>query len=416
MPLWTQKICRSLLKPEFRENPEKACRVIVEMASPYTDKIMTFVEENAGKVHRELRIIPLMVIEAPYETFKAMAMLPHVRKIWNDTKVKTLLDVAIPSAGGAKAHELGFTGKDVTVAVIDTGVFTHPDLLYPTNRIVGWNDLVNQRPIPYDDNGHGTHVSGIIAGNGVTSRGKYIGMAPETNLVCLKVLDNEGAGNISDAISALEWCVENQETYNIKAINMSFGAAAEESAWEDPLCRAVSSAWNKGMVVCVAAGNDGPDFRSINSPGISPNAITVGNLDDKDTLETDDDIMNDSSSRGPTIDNLMKPDILAPGTNITSLRVGGGYKSLSGTSMATPMVTGAVAQIYQQWPDLKPDQIKGFLRRNSRGLGFQSGYGSGALNVDGFFEENKKSNTLKDAIYGLLFGSGPLVKKPLSKR
>jgi serine protease AprX len=393
---WMQKMSPVLHKPEFTEDPNKAHRVIVEMASNRTDKIAAYVENNQGKVHREMKVIPSMVVELPYEAIQMLAKSNHVKRIWHDAKVRTMLDVAIPTTGGSKTQGLGFTGKDVTVAVIDTGIYPHPDLTYPENRIVAWNDLVNGKDSPYDDNGHGTHVSGIIAGNGIASRGKYTGMAPEAKLVGVKVLDKDGSGNTSDIISGIEWCIENQKAYNIKAINLSVGAAAQDAYSQDPLCRATSAAWRSGITVCVAAGNDGPDASTINTPAINPSVIAVGNLDDKATVDTNDDVLSDSSSRGPTIDNLVKPDILAPGTNIMSLRPGRGYRQLSGTSMATPMVTGAVAQVAQKWPTMRPDQIKGLLVKNARDMGLQSTFqGAGALTMENIFPEDKKSNNDK---------------------
>jgi serine protease AprX len=388
------------------------------MASPYTDRVASYVESYEGVVHRETKVMPFLVIELPYSAIEPMSFSPHVKKIWYDTKVRTLLNIAVPTTGSAKAHDLGFTGKDVTVAVIDTGISPHPDLSYPENRIVAWNDLVNDRSIPYDDNGHGTHVSGIIAGNGVASRGLYTGMAPEAKLVGVKVLDQDGAGNSSDVISALEWCIENKKTYNIKAINLSLGSAAEEPSSQDPLCRAVSTAWENGLVVCVAAGNDGPDPRTINTPGITTNAITVGNLDDQGSTDLSDDTISDSSSRGPTIDNTMKPDLLAPGTNIMSLRPGGGYRSFSGTSMATPMVTGAVAQIFQKYPDLNPTQIKGMLKKNARNMGLRStDEGAGGLEINDIFEESKKAGNVKQAsLFTMLFGDDSVLNKIFSQK
>jgi serine protease AprX len=348
---WTRKVSSALLQQEDSQQTEQPCRLIVELASPQAYRIVSYVKAIGGKVHQSMELTPFIVIELPYEAMRPIAMSPHVRKVWSDLKVKAMLDVAVPLVGGAKTQELGFSGKDVTVAVIDTGIAPHSDLLYPENRIVGWHDLVNGRTTPYDDHGHGTHVAGIIAGNGISSRGKYKGMAPEAKLVGVKVLDSEGSGNTSDVITALEWCVANRNTYGIKVINLSLGSAAQSSCREDPLCKAVEAAWRQGMVVCVAAGNDGPKLRTINTPGITQNAITVGNLDDHDTVDSNDDQLSDSSSRGPTIDRLPKPDLLAPGTNIVSLRPRRGYRSLSGTSMATPMVSGAAAQIYQQWAD-----------------------------------------------------------------
>jgi serine protease AprX len=405
LPLWLHKLSPVLLKSEFSEEPDRPCRVIVEMTASRTDRILSYVEANEGKIHHEHRIMPFVVIELPYAAVQYLALSNQVRRIWHDSKVRTLLDVAIPTVRGDKVHEMGFSGKDVTVAVIDTGVFPHPDLIYPENRIIGWHDLVNRRPLPYDDNGHGTHVSGIIAGNGLSSRGKYMGMAPEVNLVGIKALDQEGSGNTSDAITAIEWCIENQKTYNIKAINLSMGAPAQESYRTDPLCRAVSAAWGKGIVVCVAAGNGGPDPRTINTPAINPNAISVGNLDAKGTADVNDDAINESSSRGPTVDNIIKPDLVAPGTNITSLRPGRGYQSLTGTSMSTSLVTGAVAQILQKWPDLKPYQIKNLLKKNAYNFGLQPvSQGSGVLATEGIFSDSQKSDSNKIKILNRFFG------------
>jgi serine protease AprX len=413
LPQRIHKLSPVLLRPEFSEHPEKPCRIIVEMAYPRTDRVLSYVEANEGKVHHEHRIMPFIVVELPYSAIQYLTLSNHVKRIWHDTKVQTMLDIAIPTVGGDKVRNMGFTGKDVTVAVIDTGIAPHPDLIYPENRIVAWNDLVNKRFSPYDDNGHGTHVSGIIAGNGISSRGKYTGMAPEAKLVGIKALDEKGSGNTSDTISAIEWCIENQKTYNIKAINLSMGSAAQESYRKDPLCRTVSAAWDKGMTVCVAAGNGGPDPRTIHTPAINPNAISVGNLDAKGTIDVSDDVINDSSSRGPTVDYLVKPDLLAPGTNITSLRPGWGYRPLTGTSMSTPMVTGAVAQILQKWPDLKPYQIKSRLKQNAHDFGMQPVFqGSGALATEGIFKESKKNSPDKMNILPILFGNNFKLKMP----
>ena len=427
LPQWMKKLSPMLLRPEFSDNPEKPCRVIVEMVCPATERIRSYVETNGGKIHREHRIMPFIVAELPYTAVQYLGLSKYVRRIWHYAKIRTMLNVAVPAVGSNQVHRLGFTGKNVAVAVIDTGIAAHPDLVYPENRIAAWYDIVNERTVPYDDNGHGTHVSGIIAGNGRASCGKYAGMAPEAKLIGIKALDRDGSGNTSDIISGIEWCIENQKTYNIKAINLSIGAPATESYRADPLCRAVSAAWNKGIVVCVAAGNDGPEPGTINTPAINPNAISVGNLDDKGTIDVSDDVINDSSSRGPTVDRITKPDLLAPGTNIMSLRPGWSYRRLSGTSMATPMVTGAVAQMLQKWPDLKPAQVKSKLRKNARDFGLQPVFqGSGALVIGDIFKEAKKGSSKevnsmltklfgKDSVLNSLFGKDSILNSLLGK-
>lgn len=389
---WTRKLSEKLIHPSFSENPDQPVRVIVEHSRRKTDRITSLIEASQGKVHHEIGLFSGLAVELPYSALEELAHSRHVHKIWQDAPVRILLDVAVPTVGGALAQQAGLTGENVNIAVLDTGIYPHPDLVQPSNRILAWNDLVNQKQDPYDDNGHGTHVAGIIAGNGYKSDGKYTGMAPEARLVGVKVLDKDGAGVTSTIISGIEWCLKNQATLNIRAINLSMGATAQESYRSDPLCRATTAAWRKGIVVCCAGGNEGPESGTIDSPGINPKTITVGNLDDKQTLSPKDDLLSDTSSRGPTIDRLVKPDILAPGTNITSLWKNGGYRSLSGTSMATPMVTGAVAQIVQKWPKLKPDQIKQQLLKNSRDIGLGKNLqGAGVLDMEGIFKLTPKT-------------------------
>lgn len=383
---WTRKLSTKLINSEFSDHPEKSLRVIIEHSGRKTDRITSLIETNQGKVHREIGLFPGLVVELPYSILEELAHSRHVHKIWHDAPVRILLDVAVPTVGGNQVQQAGFTGAGVNVAVLDTGIYPHSDLMTPSNRILAWNDLVNHKDTPYDDNGHGTHVAGIIAGNGHKSDGKYKGMAPEARLVGVKVLDEEGAGVISTLISGIEWCINNQATLNIRAINLSMGAPAQESYRSDPLCRATTAAWRKGIVVCCAGGNEGPESGTIDSPGINPKTITVGNLDDQQTLSPSDDRLSETSSRGPTIDRLIKPDILAPGTNITSTWKNGGYKSLSGTSMSTPMVTGAVVQIIQKWPKLKPDQVKRQLLKNARDLGLGMNLqGAGVLDMERIF-------------------------------
>ena len=388
------KLSLELRKAEYRENPDQPCRIIVELTQPVAGHIAAFVNQKKGRFYRKVEVFPGLVVELPFSNIEEMTWSPYIKKIWQDTKVQALMDIAAPTVGGFIPQEAGFTGKDMVAAVIDTGISPHLDLVYPEDRIIGWYDLVNQRNNPYDDNGHGTHIAGIIAGNGISSRGRYRGMAPEAKLVGIKALDSNGSGNTSDVIAAIEWCIANRKKYDIKGINLSLGSTAQDSCRDDPLCRAVTVAWKNGIVVCVAAGNDGPEPGTINTPGINGSVITVGNLDDQATLEWDDDRLNPSSSRGPTIDNISKPDILAPGTGITSLRIPRGYRIFSGTSMATGVATGAVLQILQKNPALKPDEVKRLLMNNTRLLELDSNQqGAGVISLKDIFDASKVNKT-----------------------
>ncbi|UFU00250.1 S8 family peptidase [Radiobacillus kanasensis] len=293
----------------------------------------------------------------------------HIKKIHYDRKVTTLLDVASPSIHSEQLKQSGLTGKDINIAIVDTGIYPHDDL---QGRIIGFKDLVNNRTETYDDNGHGTHCAGDAAGNGQSSNGEYQAPAPEANVIGVKVLDKMGSGSLSTVIAGIDWCIQNKSTFNIDVLSLSLGSNATQSAEEDPVVKAVNNAWDNGIVVCVAAGNSGPAPETIASPGISPKIITVGAANDNNTTDRSDDIVAEFSSRGPTIDGLTKPDLLTPGVNIISLRsprsyidrtnpqlrVDENYISLSGTSMATPICAGVVAQLLQKQPTLTPDEVK----------------------------------------------------------
>lgn len=317
-----------------------------------------------------------------------------VKKVYLDRKVTALLDVAAPTVMSSNLWDENVTGEGVQIAIIDTGIHPHPDLTEPNNRIVAFKDYVNGRTDPYDDNGHGTHCAGDAAGNGNASDGKYRGPAYEANLIGVKVLDKMGSGNLSDVMAGVEWCINQRDELDIDVISMSLGVPS--SGGSDPLAQVVSEAWAKGLTVVAAAGNSGPEERTIASPGIVPEIITVGASDDQNTVDRSDDSVADFSSRGPTPEGVTKPDIVSPGVNIVSLRTPGSYldkysgkedvndsyTSLSGTSMATPIVAGIAAQLLQQNPSLAPDDVKEALTSTAESLGEEPNVqGQGLVNA-----------------------------------
>ncbi|MCF6410807.1 S8 family peptidase [Pseudalkalibacillus salsuginis] len=308
-----------------------------------------------------------------------LSKCPQIKRIYLNRKVQALLDVATPAIGAEDIvrNNTTLSGKGVTIAVIDTGIHPHQDI---DGRIIDFVDLVNQKEQPYDDNGHGTHCAGDAAGNGAASNGKYKGPAYEADLIGVKVLDKMGSGTLESIMSGIDWCLQynmNNPDKKIDVISMSLGATAQKYEQEDkdPMVQSVEKAWENGLVVCVAAGNSGPDAQTIASPGVSDRVITVGAYEDNDTVDNSDDDVASFSSRGPTVYGVQKPDILAPGVNIVSLRspnsyidklqkssrVDGDYFVMSGTSMATPICAGVVALMLQHNPAAEPDKIKQML-------------------------------------------------------
>ncbi|MEH7419120.1 S8 family peptidase [Neobacillus drentensis] len=352
---------------EFEEGCfEEACQVVGEILGRH---------KKNGLRHHFHRISCSSADLTPNGLEAILTTCNHIKKVYLNNEVKAFLNVAVRSANakGIVRNGKELTGRGVKIAIVDTGIYPHPDL---SGRITDFVDFINSRTAPYDDNGHGTHCAGDAASASI----KYTGPAPKANLVGVKVLDRTGSGSLETIIRGVEWCIQYNEqnpANKIGVISMSLGSTPSPYRSEnlDPMVRIVESAWESGIVVCVAAGNEGPDQSTIASPGISDRVITVGAFDDKGTLQRTDDDVASFSSRGPTIYNVNKPDILAPGVNIVSLRspnsyldklqkssrVESNYFRLSGTSMATPICAGIVALIKESNPQLSPDEIKNLL-------------------------------------------------------
>ena len=275
------------------------------------------------------------------------------------------------------SFRLGVTGKGVGVAVLDTGVCLHADL---DGRVAAFCDVVRGRSEPYDDNSHGTHVCGIIGGNGAASDGRFQGMAPECRLICVKVLDKKGNGYASDVLTGLKWVREHREEYGIRIVNISVGSFSRKVMHEDSvLVRGVDAAWDEGLVMVIAAGNQGPRAMSITTPGISRKVITVGSSDDDQAVTVMGNRMVDYSGRGPTAACILKPDIVAPGSRIVSCsNQPQKYQIKSGTSMSTPLVSGAIALLLEKYPQMTNKEVKLHLRERAVDLGLphnQQGWG-----------------------------------------
>jgi subtilisin family serine protease len=320
------------------------------------------VASYGGHVKYRYKVIDGMAVTLSDEAAEKLRKQPGVKYVEKDREVHVLLDKAVPQIGADQAWASGYTGKGVKVCVIDTGVdANHPDL--NGSKVVAWVDYVNGRTAPYDDHGHGTHVSSTIAGTGNASGGQYKGVAPEASLLEAKALDGNGSGSNANIIKAIDWAVQN----GAQVISMSLGSRTHSQAMDD----AVASAVDSGVTVVIAAGNEGPGYNTISCPGDCPDAITVGAVDRNDTIAY-------FSSRGLNRDGTVKPDVTNMGVGLVAARASGTsqgspvnqyYTALSGTSMATPMTAGVVALMLQRNSSMTPIDVKAALERSAKHLG-----------------------------------------------
>ena len=282
----------------------------------------------------------------------------------------------------------GYLGQGITAAVLDTGISLHPDF---DSRIVAFRDFVDHREEVYDDSGHGTHVAGILGGSGKMSDGRYAGMAPNVKLVIAKVLDKDGNGNVDAVVNGIDWILKLIQTQDIHIVNISVGThPGLERKEEERLIQSVEKLWDAGVTVVVSSGNYGPKERTVAAPGSSRKVITVGavNLPERNGVGKR---RWDYSGRGPTENCVVKPDLVAPGTYITSCNGAyinkwkQPYTEKSGTSMATPIVSGAVACVLSKYPDMSNVEVK--LRLRESCVPYNSSVGGwGILNMKWFME------------------------------
>lgn len=374
-------------------------RVIVRALS--TDVARGAVQTVGGRVVLDLPIVDGVAAEVPGTALAALARTSGVRAVTPDARMTVQGDLngqdldptsrprsVYPQVVRAdRLVDKGWTGEGVTVALLDTGISVTPDLVdrvlpVITEPVFGTTEpCVNLtgEPTCDDDYGHGTFLAGIIAGDGTASDGKYVGVAPDANLVSIKVGADDGSADVSNILAGIQWAVSFRERYNIRVLNLSLGTNSTQS-WEvDPLNYAVERAWTEGIAVVVAASNRGPDPGTISKPGDDPYVITVGATDDLTTVRLGDDVLPDFSARGPAPDDVAKPDVVAPGGHIVSLRAVGStideaypegiddvYRRGSGTSMSAAVVSGVAAAILSGKPNIKPNRLKYMLTATAR--------------------------------------------------
>lgn len=364
------------------------------------------VAELGGEVTRSYEHLDMRAITLPAASLEKLAVDDNIDWLSIDsdmslTSVASRVASNIPAAGSVNA---GYNGTDVGIAVLDTGVSLHGDL---SGDIVQYSFLNGAYPIPEIVNGelvapgeesredlfgHGTHVAGVLTGSGNGSEGNFKGTSTGAKVLSLQVLDGNGGGSMSDVMAALDWLLTYGSYFDIRVVNLSLGKGISESNETDPLVIAVENLWDAGMVVVVAAGNDGHQgSMTVTSPGNSRKVITVGSLTDNGTGTNHlDDYVSSFSSAGPTIgDYVLKPDLLAPGNRVVAtiptgslLAVAlagrikacvvapcaGEYLEMSGTSMATPVVSAAAALMLDKDPSLTPATVKARLMRSAMKL------------------------------------------------
>jgi len=279
-------------------------------------------------------------------------------------------------------HRMGLQGQKVCIAIIDTGCYPHLDFVGGHNRVKFFKDFIRDKKVMYDDNGHGTFVTGVLGGSGLVQNGKYRGVAPACDLVVLKALNQNGETQAFTILNAMQWIVDNHKKYNIKIVCMSFGSIPLDR--NDPLIAGAKVLWENGIVVVCASGNDGPEPKTIRSPGACPNVITVGSSDIVKDLSNIKVAL--FSSRGPSF-NYVKPDIIAPGVNIVSTHNSPKfYTKMTGTSVSTPFVAGMCALILSQNQFLSPNFIKSLLMASALEVNEdKNACGSGFLNARNIF-------------------------------
>jgi serine protease AprX len=377
-----KRIDRTILESIRGKSEKETISLILYTNHEDDEKMVQVLSKYNVSVKYKLKGINAIAVEIPAININKVARLKDVKYIENDTKVDMCLNVARASIGAEYAHGLGYDGRGICIAVLDTGLYPHNDIMSRKNgKVKAFVDFIGAKSRLYDDNGHGTHVCGIIASNGLSSNGKYMGIAPGADLVVIKVMDKNGGGMISDIAAGIEWIIEHKEQYNIRIVSMSLGVDGRLGR-NDALLKEAERLWDHGIAVFVAAGNNGPERKTINVPGISPKLITVGCVDDLRTIQRADDVVAEFSSRGPAR-KTVKPDVVAPGVDIISLKnQQKQYIKMSGTSMSTPMAAGIAALMLQKKSDLTPQRIKDILMKNTYSLGEdKNSQGKGELDM-----------------------------------
>ena len=418
------------LRAQMRKGGDTNVKIILQLDGKMSGNLNALLSSNGVKVKKQFANFNSFAVELPAYVVDALSSFPEVAFVSVDSEVRSLGGHVSKTSGADQVRSLGtdgnLDGSGVGIAILDSGIYSNhvsfKDTQTGLSRVVVNQDFTGEGRTD-DPYGHGTHVAAAAAGNGIVSRGRYIGIAPRAKLINLRVLNSQGVGSVSGLLSALNWLVDNAATYNVRVVNMSIGMPAINSYKNDPICIAVRKLVDRGLVAVAAAGNNGKNpagqktYGHIHSPGNEPSALTVGAVDTRGTDTRSDDTIATYSSRGPTRsgwtdvngalhhDHLVKPEISAPGNKTIFAMSPNNYlvsqnptlnagvsplqtrnqMRLSGTSMASPLVAGTAALMLEANPSLSPNLIKTVLMYTAQQLpNFNTlEQGAGQLNVDG---------------------------------
>ena len=384
-----------------RQQPTANVRVLVQGGR--AADVSAAVQRTGGQVRKQLPHVASVAADLRADQAAALSAQPGVTRVMLDAPMNAVFGGFDPTQWPASAFSQtvgapplwssGQTGRGVAIAVLDSGIQTHPDF---GTRVIANVRFNNGASSSSDQYGHGTWVAGIAAGSGAASNGRYTGIAPGASLVNLKVSDDTGLAYTSDVVDALGWVVAHHWALNIRVVNMSFVSSLPESYSTNVLDAAIEMVWHSGVVVVASAGNQGPNTVR-GAPANDPYVITVGASDDDATTSTWDDTLAWFSSYGITQDGVSKPDLVAPGRHIIGALaspgrglakqfptkiIGDSYIQLSGTSASAPVVSGAIAILLQAYPHLSPDRVKWLLAHSARDVrGPAAALGGGELDL-----------------------------------
>lgn len=369
------------LKPYLNINSKRKIPVIV----CYRDNqklVKNKIIYNNGKIKYEFINTKAISCELTSYSIDKISEIPEVSFICLDHKATLCLKNSSDSMGLSHAKIFKITGKNIGIGIIDSGVYPHPDLTQPRNTIAYFKDLIHGHEKPYDDNGHGSFLCGCISSSGYSSGGTYMGVSPDANLCMVKAFDASGNGFMSDIIMAVDILLSIKDKHNIRILCLPFEFPYLDSLKINPLELILKAALEANISVIVPSGNLGPQPYSVYFPGNLKEGITVGSADCT-SINIRDVKVSIFSGRGPTVNGQNKPDLVAPGINVTSLASDTSYvpltkyksvlqtpyKTMSGTSISCALIAGVCALILEKTPELTPSDLKSILCLASLSIG-----------------------------------------------